>query len=184
MTHGTPALTELLHLWEQGDSAAFNQIFSLVYPELNRIVSHKMDHYTVSIQTTDCLHEAYLRLMDQRCNWHNRGQFFAIAAKVICRVLADHARQGRAKKRGAGVEHVSLDEPEIQIPCGYPDWILFDMALEKLEIADPAASRAFQLRNLAGFSLEETATSLGISIPTVGRHVRFAKAFLATQIPN
>ena len=184
MSHAKSGLTKLLKKWEAGDKTAFDEIFSLVYQELHKIVGNKKNAFNVSIQTTECIHEAYLRLMDQNAPAQNRAQFFAIAARVICRVLSDYNRARKAQKRGAGQEHIAIEDANIPVPCGFPDWLIFEEGLSLLENKDAKAAQAFQLRILVGLSLEETATGLQTSVPTIVRHVRFAKAFLGAHLLN
>ncbi len=158
----------------------------LVYAELKHIagrhlVGERSDH---TLQATALVHEAYLKLVDQRsARWQNRAQFFAIAAQLMRRILVDHARAHAAAKRGAGVTHVTLSELE---QAGSPgpdlDVIALDDALDKLAALDARQARVVELRFFAGLSLEETSEALNTSAATVKRDWAMARAWLYREL--
>jgi len=178
-------VTELLTDWSKGDQEALNKLIPLVYDELHKLASRHLrrersDH---TLQTTALVHEAYLKLVDQKdANWQNRVQFFAVAAQLIRRILVDYARRHRASKRGGSYYKVTLDEGLLS--SGERDAELFalDEALDRLAAFDPQQSRVVELLVFAGLTLEETAHSLNISPRTVRREWSMAKAWLHKEI--
>jgi RNA polymerase sigma factor (TIGR02999 family) len=164
-----------------GDAGAAAEVVPLIYGELRRLAAHYMarERPNHTLQTTALLHEAYLRLVDQRqSNWRNRAHFYGAAAQVMRRILVDHARARQSEKRGGGVTRLSLDE-SLAIPDGQPEeLILLDRALERLAEMDPRQSRIIELRFFAGLSVEETAEVMGISPKTVKRDWSVARAWL------
>ena len=162
-------VTDLLVNWGKGDKEALNNLIPLVYDELHKLASRyrrreRPDH---TLQTTALVHEAYLKLVDQRkANWENRVQFFAVAAQLMRRILVDYARGHRASKRGGDLCKLSLE------------------ALDKLAVIDSQQSRVVELRVFAGLTLEETAQALNISPRTVRREWGMAKAWLHREIKN
>lgn len=174
-------ITELLVLWRQGEHEALEQLIPLVYRELHRMAERYMrrerpDH---TLQASALIHEAYLRLVDQReAPWQSRGQFFALSAKLMRRILVDHARSKGYAKRGGHAKQVTLDEGVATSGKCAPDVIALDDALKELEAVDPRKSQIVEMRFFAGFSLGETAEALEISVPTVEREWRAARAWL------
>lgn len=178
-------ITRLLEDWNQGDSAALEKLFPLVYGELRRLASSYMrrerpDH---TLQTTALVHEAYLKLVRQeKVRWQTRVHFYAVAAQVMRRVLIDHARgRGRAK-RGDGQAALSLDEAAIVSDERIEDLLAVDEALTNLEAIDARKSRVFEMRYFGGMSMDETAEFLKISPATVTRDWRMAKAWLRREM--
>ena len=180
-------VTELLVHWSQGDKEALNKLIPLVYDELHKLASRYLrrelpDH---TLQTTALVHEAYLKLVDQRkANWENRVQFFAVAAQLMRRILVDYARGHRASKRGGDLCKVSLDEGLVSAEEKDAELLALDEALDRLAAIDPQQSRVVELRVFSGLSLEETAQALNISPRTVRREWSMAKAWLHQQIKN
>jgi len=178
-------VTELLTDWSKGDQEALNKLIPLVYDELHKLASRYLrrerpDH---TLQTTALVHEAYLKLVDQKdANWQNRVQFFAVAAQLIRRILVDYARRHRASKRGGSYYKVTLDEGLVS--SGERDAELFalDEALDRLATFDPQQSRVVELLVFAGLTLEEAAQALNISPRTVRREWSMAKAWLHKEI--
>jgi len=174
-------VTQLLVSWSDGNEAALNQLTPLVYDELRRLASRYLrnerpDH---TLQSTDLVHEAYLRLVDQQnVRWQSRAHFFGIAAQMIRRILVDHARRRQAAKRGAGPVKLALDEAVVASEPRDFDLVALDEALENLAKLDPQQSRVVELRFFAGLSIEETAEVLKISSATVKRDWTTAKAWL------
>jgi RNA polymerase sigma factor (TIGR02999 family) len=181
----TPEVTQLLQQWSDGNKAALDSLTPVVYDELRRLASiylhrERSDH---TLQATAVVHEAYMRLVDQRSvRWQNRAHFFGIAAQMIRRILVDHARGVRAAKRGSGAVALSLDEAlgvsekrDLEIEA-------LDDALETLAKVDPQQARIVELRFFTGLSIEETAEVLNVSESTVKRDWVSAKAWLFREL--
>jgi RNA polymerase sigma factor (TIGR02999 family) len=185
-THSPPQdITELLVDWSKGDREALNKLTPLVYDELHRLASRYLRHERANhtLQTTALVHEAYLRLVDQRnANWQNHVQFFAVAAQLMRRILVDYARSHGAAKRGGGYAKLSLDEAMIVSKEKSADLMALDEALNSLAAIDPEQSRVVELRVFGGLTVEETAEALGVSPRTVKREWSMAKAWLHRQI--
>lgn len=180
-------VTDLLNDWGQGDQEALNELMPLVYDELRRLASRYLRHERPghTLQTTALVHEAYLKLVDQKnASWQNRVQFFAAAAKVMRHILVDYARSRRAFKRGGEYCRLSLDEAVMSSKEKDPDLLTLNEALNSLEAIDIQQSRVVELRVFGGLTVEETAEALGISPRTVKREWSMAKAWLHKQIRN
>ena len=180
----THDVTRLLFDLQQGKDGAADQLVPLVYSELHDLAVHYMrgerdDH---TLQPTALVHEAYMRLVDQRnASWQNRSHFFGIAAQAMRRILVDHARRKRAAKREGG-NRVTLDESVAEAPQRSVDLMALDDALNKLAALDPRQARVVELRFFGGLDIEQTAESLGISPATVKRDWTFARAFLQREM--
>jgi len=178
-------LTQLLHAWRKGDEAARNQLMSLVYDELRRLAGNylRRERAGHTLQPTALVHEAYLQLIDQsQVSWESRAHFFGAAARLMRRILVDHARAHNAEKRGGGEERLELNEA-----IGVPEQkdinlLALDDALSELARIDPQQSQIVELRYFGGLSIEETATVLNISPATVKREWSMAKVWLYRQI--
>ena len=181
-------VTQLLLKWSNGSQDAFSELLPLVYRELQKIAHRYLNRERSSntLQTTALVHEAYLKLIDQnRVQWQNRAHFFGIAAQAMRRILVDNARQRLADKRGAGVEKVSIDEGLIDISDERAGNLIdLDEALQKLSAIDKQKSDLVELRYFGGLSIEETAEVLGVSIATVNRQWRLAKAWLYNEVKS
>jgi len=178
-----PQLTRLLEAWQGGDADAANRLVPLVYAELRRIAAAKLrgERGGHTLQPTALVHEAWLRLMNQHdSGWQNRGQFFAIAAQAMRRILVDHARKRHAAKRGEGEAPVDMDEVARVLTVALPDerLIALDEALEGLAALDARQARIVELKFFGGLSVEETAGVLGISPTTVKREWATGRAWL------
>jgi RNA polymerase sigma factor (TIGR02999 family) len=178
-------VTHLLIDWSNGDQNAFEKLVPLVYGELRRLAARHLarersDH---TLQSTAVVHEAYLRLIDQkRVQWKNRAQFFGVASQMIRRILVDHARSHQAAKRGSGAIKLSLDEA-VSVPGGKDlDLVALDDALKSLAEMDEHQARIVELRFFGGLSIEETAEVLGISPATVKRDWAVSKAWLYREL--
>jgi RNA polymerase sigma factor (TIGR02999 family) len=185
----TPApardITQLLHRWQQGDQEATEQLLPLVYGELRKIARRHLrgERHDHTLEATALVHEVYLRLSGgAELHWNDRVHFYAVAAQMMRRVLVDHARSRDAAKRGGSVVKVSLDEARDPAVENVPDVVALDDALKSLEALDPRKSRIVELRFFGGLTLEETAAVLGISVPTVVKETRLARAWLYGQI--
>ena len=178
-------ITALLGEWQGGNAGALDQLTPLVYKELRRLAQSYLNRERPghTLQGTALVHEAYLRLVDQRqVQWRDRNHFFALSAELIRRILVDHARGKRAEKRGG--DHVKLSlEDGIDAPAPRDiDLIALDDALKLLARTDPQQSRIVELRYFAGLKIEETAEVLNISPATVKRDSVVAKAFLKREM--
>jgi RNA polymerase sigma factor (TIGR02999 family) len=181
-------VTQLLLAWSGGDRGAGDELLSAVYAELHKQAARAMrressDH---TLQATALVHEAYLRLVDQRrVEWRNRAQFYGVAAQVMRRILVDYARARDAEKRGGGVSAVSLGDADAiaeQSSSEAVDVLALHDALEKLAALDPDQAKVVELRYFGGLSIEETAETLGISPATVKREWSVARAWLKREL--
>jgi RNA polymerase sigma factor (TIGR02999 family) len=180
-------VTELLHRWNLGDREAMDRLMPIVYDELRRLAAGylKAERPGHTLQPTALVHEAYLRLVRQdRVEWQNRAHFFGIAARMMRRVLVDHARRRQADKRDAGGFRLTIQVGEaLDVPRD-PELLELDQALGRLERLDADQARVVELRFFGGLTVEETATVLGISTATVKREWRTAKAFLRGEMAS
>jgi RNA polymerase sigma factor (TIGR02999 family) len=180
-------VTDLLVEWGNGDQEALNQLMPLVYDELHRLASRHLRHERPghTLQTTALVHEAYLKLVDQKnMTWQNRVQFFAASAQVMRHILVDHARSRRALKRGGENLRLSLDEAKMSSEEKDANLLSLNEALNNLSVIDSQQSRVVELRIFGGLTVEETAEALEISTRTVKREWSMAKAWLHRQIKN
>jgi RNA polymerase sigma-70 factor (ECF subfamily) len=188
MTRSTPSphkVTELLIAWGNANQDALEQLFPLVYEELRRLAHRYMRRESPghSLQTTAVVHEAYLRLIDQKhVQWQNRAHFFAIAAQMMRRILITHAQSHAYAKRGGGALKVSLDEAAVLSRERAGELIALDEALKGLTAIDPRRSQVVELRFFGGLSNEEIAEVLKISPNTVTRDWNVAKAWLYREM--
>jgi len=174
-------ITQFLTRWDHGDSAALDELIPLIYNELHRIAHGYMrrERPGHTLQTSALINEAYVRLIDQRrAHWQNREHFFAIAARLMRRVLVDQARRKGSGKRGDSPLLVSLHEGMAVAGAPEMDLVKLDDALKDLEALDERRSRIVDMRFFGGLSLKEIAEALGISVPTVEREWRAARAWL------
>lgn len=181
-------VTQLLLKWSNGNQDAFSELLPLVYKELQKIAHRYLNRERSSntLQTTALVHEAYLKLIDQnRVQWQNRAHFFGIAAQAMRRILVDNARQRLANKRGKGVEKVALDEGLVDVSDERAgNLVNLDEALSRLAEIDSQKSQIVELRYFGGLSIEETAEVLGVSVATINRQWRVAKAWLYNEIKS
>lgn len=185
MTARPKNVTQLLNDWNEGDKTVLDQLIPIVYEELRRQASKYLRRERVghTLQTTALIHEAYLRLVDQKTvQWQNRAQFFGIAAQLMRRILVDHARTKHRAKRGGSDVRISLNEAMVVMNESQLDLLEIDEALDRLAAIDEQQSRIVELRFFSGLSVEETATALGISPATVKRDWSVAKAWLHREI--
>jgi RNA polymerase sigma factor (TIGR02999 family) len=181
----TGPVSDLLIAWGQGDEAALEQLIPIVHTELRRLARRHMagERPGHTLQPTALVNELYLRLVDiRRMHWQNRAQFFAIAARLMRRILVDVARSRRYQKRGGGARRVSLDAA--LLPAAEPavDLVALDDALRALSDMDPRKGQVVELRFFGGLSVEETADVLRISSDTVTRDWKLAKIWLQGQL--
>lgn len=179
-------LTQLLQAWQQGDEHAADEIVPLVYAELRRIAANRLraERSGHTLQPTVLVHEAWMRLADQRADWQNRGHFFAIAAQAMRRILVDHARRRAAAKRGSDPVNVPVDDVAHLLPSPMPDerLLALDAALDRLAGLDPRQAKVVELRFFGGLSVEDTAVFLDISPTTVKREWATARAWLFNEV--
>ncbi len=171
--------------WGKGNKEALDQLIPIVYDELRRQAARYLRHERAghTLQTTALIHEAYVRLVDQRnVQWQNRAHFFGIAAQLMRRILVDHARTKKRNKRGGSDIRVSLSQANVPVRGQDVDVVALDEALERLAAIDEQQSRIVELRYLSGLTVEETAEVLGISPATVKRDWSMAKAWLRREI--
>jgi RNA polymerase sigma factor (TIGR02999 family) len=180
-----PNVTVLLKQAHNGDENALNELLPLVYDELRRVASNQLrnersDH---TLQATALVHEAYLRLLEQKeVDWQNRVHFFSIAAEMMRRILVNYAIQRNAKKRGDGAAKIELDEAIGFSKERELDLVILDETLNELARFDPGQARIVELRFFAGLTIEETAQALGVSDSTVKREWRSAKAWIMARM--
>ena len=188
MTQPTPsphAVTQLLIDCSDGNQDAFNKLYPLVYEELRRLAHRYMSQERPghTLQTTAVVHEAYLRLIDQKhVQWQNRAHFFAIASQMMRRILITHAQSHAYTKRTGGALKVSLDEAAILSQERATELVALDEALKGLTAIDPRRSQVVELRFFGGLSNEEIAEVLKISPNTVTRDWNVAKAWLYREM--
>ena len=179
-------ITQLLIAWGDGEREALEQLMPLVYEDLRRLAAGYMHRETPghSLQPTALVHEAYVRLIDQRrVHWRNRAHFFGVAASMMRRILVDHARARRADKRGGEVERVALVGDEVAaVEQNGLDVLALHESLERLAAFDPQQERIVELRYFGGLTIEEAAEVLGISQATVVREWTIAKAWLRADL--
>jgi RNA polymerase sigma factor (TIGR02999 family) len=185
LTPSPSNLTEMLHDWSDGDREALDKLVPIVYEELRRQAARylRRERHGHTLQTTALIHEAYIRLIDQRnVRWQNRAHFFGIAAQLMRRILVDHARSRQAAKRGGSDIKLPLEEAMFASEGREVDLVALDEALERLAAIDPQQSRVVELKFFSGLSVEETAEVLGVSSRTVKRDWNVAKAWLRREI--
>ena len=179
-------VTVLLQRWAEGDRAAFETLLPIVYDELRRLARIHMSREQAghTLQPTDLVHEAYMRLSGVReMQFNSRAHFFGAAAQVMRRVLVDHARKRQAKKRGGGAERVPGLLDQVAGPIAtHLDLEALDEALNALERIAPEKAKVVELRYFGGLSVEETGEFLDLSPATVKRYWSFARAWLHQRL--
>ncbi|MBS1793733.1 MAG: sigma-70 family RNA polymerase sigma factor [Acidobacteria bacterium] len=177
--------TRLLKKAQAGDRESLDALLPLIYDELRRVAANQLrnergDH---TLQATALVHEAYLRLLEQRAvDWRNRAHFFSIAAEMMRRILVNYAVRRSAQKRGDGAARLSLEEAAGLSGEKDLDLVALDDALKRLAEYDETQARIVELRFFGGLTIEETAEVLEISDSTVKREWRMAKAWLRAQL--
>ena len=188
MAESAHDVTVLLRAWGQGDEAALHALIPLVERELNRIAHRCLfgERAECSVSATALVNEAFLRLVDlERIDWHDRTHFLSMAARVMRRVLVDHARARHSERRGGDVSRTTFDE---MVALGGAqqsrdaDVIRLDDALSALARLDPRKTQVIELRFFGGLSVDETAAVLKVSTKTVVRDWNFAKAWLQREM--
>jgi RNA polymerase sigma-70 factor, ECF subfamily len=178
-------VTSLLKRYSNGDQEALADLIPQIYDELRRLAStylraERLDH---TLQTTALVHEAYLRLVDQKqVEWSNRNHFFGVAAQMMRRILVDHARKHVSLKRGGSFARISLEQAAVFSRERPRELIVVDELLKRLASLDPQGCRIVELRFFAGLSLEETAEVTGLSTAKVRREWSATKAWLMREM--
>ena len=178
-------LTRLLVDWGNGDAQALERLVPLVYRDLRRLARRylRSEPPGHTLQSTALVHEAYLRLIDQRnTHWQNRAHFFGISAQLIRRILVDHARARKAGKRGGNAAKIQIDDSVAAHESQGLDLVVLDDCLKTLSGIDPQQARVIELRYFAGLTVEETAEVMHVSPTTVKREWRLARAWLHREI--
>src|SRR5262245_57780983 len=185
MTPSPKDVTQLLEEWSKGDQAALDELIPLVYEELHRMAKRHLGRERPghTLQTSALVNEAYMRLIDQRnVRWQNRAHFLSIAARLMRRILIDHARAHHYAKRGGAAIKVSLGKAIDVSEARSAELVSLDDAMSALATLDPRKSQVVELRFFGGMSVEETAEVLGVSPVTVMRDWSTAKAWLHREI--
>jgi RNA polymerase sigma factor (TIGR02999 family) len=194
-------ITRLLVEWSDGNGAALSELFPLVYEELRRMAGQHLrrERSAHTLQRTALVHEAFLRLADQKqVTWRSRAQFFGLASQMMRRILVDYARKRNAAKRGQDPVRVDLDgavhgkgvnaeddlPPQLLSVESNLDFDRFDDVLQRLEQLDPRQGKLVELRFFGGLSLDEAAEVLGVSLATVKRDWVFARAWLQRELAD
>jgi len=177
-------ITELLRAWRDGDDGAFEELVPLVYDELRRLARAQMrrepqDH---TLQPTGLVHEAYVRLVGADLDWQDRNHFLSVAARAMRRVLIDHARRKRAERRGGDLLRVTLSRGPTADSGETVDVMALHEALERLEAYDARQARTVELHFFGGLTQPEIAQVAGLSLATVERDLRHARAWLRREL--
>jgi len=184
-TQPTGTVTRLLRAWSDGEEDALQHLTPLVETELRRLARGYMarERRGHTLQPTALVNEAFVRLTDARgIRWQDRAHFLGISARLMRRVLVDHARSRGSRKRGGDADRVTLDEGMAALPERGIDIVALDRALEALAAVDLRKSRTVELRFFGGLTVEETAEVLHVSADTVKRDWRFAKLWLLREL--
>jgi RNA polymerase sigma-70 factor, ECF subfamily len=176
-------VTRLLHAWGEGDASARDRLMPLVYQELRRRAAGQLrrERPGHTLRPTDLVHETYLRLCAQNAAWQNREQLFAVASRLMRRILVDHARMRASRKRGGGLRITLVEDHAVAAPVE-PDLLDVDAALEELAALDERQATLVELRFFGGLGIEEAAHALGISVATANRDWAMAKSWLYRRL--
>jgi RNA polymerase sigma factor (TIGR02999 family) len=179
-------VTRILSEIEHGDGHAAEELLPLVYDELRKLAAAKMAQEASgqTLQATALVHEAYIRLVDveKAQHWDSRGHFFVAAAEAMRRILVENARRKGREKRGGNLERYSLDDIDIAIPVKPAEALAIDGALEGLEVRNELAAKLVKLRYFAGFTIDEAAKAIGISVRKTNDLWTYARTWLFTEI--
>ena len=178
-------VTALLHAWSAGDQTAKEKLWTIVFPELDRLARAYMrrERQNHTLQTGALVNEAYLRLVDwKKAHWRNRAHFFGMCARIMRQILVDHARSQGYQKRGGELRIETLDEAVTLSPARNKELVALDDAMERLASISKRKSDVVELRFFGGLTVEETAEALGVSRLTVIRDWNFARAWLLAEM--
>jgi RNA polymerase sigma factor (TIGR02999 family) len=183
MSRSDTPVTQLLQAWRGGDVAAFGHLLLQLEAELRRMASSRLRGVeTPSLGPGDLLHEALLKLMERPPDWQDRGHFFATLSTTMRSVMVDHARARQADKRGGDWKQVTYTLSAHGEDSWVTDLLTLDQLLSRLQAEDARGFEVLQLTYFGGLQREEIAEVLGVSVPTVDRELRFARAWLAEQL--
>ena len=181
-------VTQILALIEDGDPSAADQLLTILYNELRRLAAAKLscEKSGQTLQPTDLVHEAYIRLIDSQSeqHWNGRSHFFAAAAEAMRRILIDSARRKMRLKHGANAQRLELHSDMLVTQVSPERLLAIDLALAALEDEDPLAAKLVKLRCFAGFSIEEAAEMIGVSRSSAYEHWSYARAWLRCELAN
>jgi RNA polymerase sigma factor (TIGR02999 family) len=180
-------VTSLLAAWGKGDQSALNELMPLVYNELHRIAKRSWNGQNQgnTLQPTALINEAFLKLAgSDNTAFQNRGHFMAVACTAMRQVLVNHALSHRAAKRGSGDVAVSLDDVQLAVHQEAAEVVALHEALDRLQAVDSRKSKVVEMRYFGGFSIEEIAEALGVSVITVNRDWRLARAWLNRELSS
>ena len=181
-------ITEILQRWRDGDVSALDYLTERIYGQLRRLADNALgkDWGDKSLQPTELVHEAYLRLLDtKQVDWKSRAHFFGVASRLMRQILVDRARRRAAQKRGGGAPKISIESGAVDVGDQrgeFVDLVGLDLALTELAQQDDELGRLVELRFFSGLTVEETAEVLGVSARTVKRDWRLAKAWLKRRL--
>jgi RNA polymerase sigma factor (TIGR02999 family) len=185
MTQGE--ITQLLKAHASGDPDALDELFPMVYENLRRMARRRMRRERTghTLSTTALVHEAYLKLVDfDRIDWQDRNHFFALASRVMRKVLVDYAVKRKAEKRGGDRDRVPLREGDAVSEVNLGEVLAVHQALQRLQKVDERQVRVVECRFFGGLTIDETSEALGVSPATVGRDWRMARAWLNRELTN
>ncbi|MBI4905842.1 MAG: sigma-70 family RNA polymerase sigma factor [Acidobacteria bacterium] len=180
-----PQVTRLLMDWRAGDESALDRLMPLVYSELHTLAARCLssEQPGQTLRATALVHEAYLRLVGSEIEWRDRAHFYALSARLMRRILVDHARMRNREKRGGGAYVAPLDEAaEVAGPGGFADLLAIDHALAKLAEFDARKSSIIEMHFFGGMTHDEIAEAMQISAPTVYRDLKLAEAWLRREL--
>jgi RNA polymerase sigma-70 factor (ECF subfamily) len=181
-------ITVLLQAWRAGDAAALDQLMPLVYSQLHALAAQYMrrEHPGHTLNATALVHEAYLRIRSADVPWEDRAHFFAISARTMRRILVDHARTTHRVKRGDGATVLSIEEAgqeaALAAPAYQADILDLDSALDRLSRQDDRKAKLLEMIYFGGLNCEEAAVVLTVSVATVNRDLKFARAWLRHEL--
>jgi RNA polymerase sigma factor (TIGR02999 family) len=177
-------VTKLLRDWQSGDAGALDELVPRIYGELRRMARGHLRREGArhTWQTTELLHEVYLRLVGADISWQDRAHFFAVAATTMRRLLVDHARSRARAKRGGGARKLTLDENLVVDPARLEELVEIDDALTRLAEQDERKAKVVELHYFGGMPYEEIAEVLHVSLGTVRRDMRLSKAWLRKEM--
>lgn len=173
-------ITQLLHRWTDGDDQAMATLSPMIYEELHRIAQHAFrgERGAHTLQATAVVHEAFEKLLGAEVSWENRGHFYALAARMMRRLLIDHATARSAGKRGSGQANLTLDENLLEADQADEQLLDLNEALTALGKTDERKLKLVELQYFAGLTFEEMALATGLSTSTLDRELRLARAWL------
>lgn len=186
MSSAPQNVTQMLLDWRRGNHEALERLMPVVYDELRRLASHYMrrERPEHTLQPTALVNEAYIRLVDMKVSWQDRAHFFAVAARLMRRMLVDHARAHHRAKRDSGGPKISLDDALEVSAKPSSNLLALDEALTRMASFDPRMSEIVELHFFGGLGNDQVAEALGISRATVQRKLRLAKAWLNHELRN